>query len=306
MKNVLVVMSTYNGEKYIVEQIESILNQKNCSVKLFVRDDGSKDATIEILKKYRKQGLLDYEVGENKKPAKSFLNALKDTGDADYYAFADQDDIWDLDKLSSAIKMLEEKENQNIPLLYCSNLRVVDENQNILKEKLLPKKIVKDYKQLIIRSPHIFGCTEVFNKSLCEIIKQREVPENFIMHDLWIAIIASSYGEIMYDNEAHLNYRQHGGNHTGATQNVAKKWKNRFNVFFQKYPWSIADQAKEIISYMGTDFLEEKKLLNYTQIVACYKKNIFSKIKYLKMIKHDAMNYKQYIFHASMILMGKL
>ena len=95
MKTVAVLMSTYNGENYIKEQIESIFNQKGVIVKLYVRDDGSKDRTLEILKDYN----VNLEKGTNIGYIKSFMWLIKNVPFADYYALADQDDVWDEDKL---------------------------------------------------------------------------------------------------------------------------------------------------------------------------------------------------------------
>lgn len=306
MKTVMVIMSTYNGERFIREQIDSILNQENCQVGIYVRDDGSTDRTVEILSAYRKNGVLDYCVGKNLKPAKSFLTALIDTKQADYYAFADQDDIWEKDKLYSAIHTLEMNPQPNVPLLYCSNLTVVDSDKKMIKEKLLPDKIVKDYQQLLVRSPHIFGCTEVFNNELCNIIRKNGVPENLIMHDLWVALIAASCGKIIYDNTAHMKYRQHGDNHTGATETSRKAWKNRMQIIEHRLPWSIANQAEEFIEYMGEDLLRERGLLDYTEMVSNYKRSMKDTMRYIGNFKHDDMNSKQYMFHVLMASLKRL
>ena len=109
MKNVTVLMSTYNGETYLKEQIDSILAQEGIRVKLLVRDDGSKDSTQQILDDYSKRGLLEWYKGENLKSARSFMNLVDTVSlDADYYAFSDQDDFWEKDKLSRAIDMLNQ------------------------------------------------------------------------------------------------------------------------------------------------------------------------------------------------------
>ena len=98
-------MSTYNGQKYIRQQIDSILQQTNVEVNLLVRDDGSKDDTIKILDEYKQEGKLTYYTGPNLGPQLSFLNLLNNCPKADYYAFADQDDYWEKDKLSTAVKL---------------------------------------------------------------------------------------------------------------------------------------------------------------------------------------------------------
>lgn len=120
-KSVQVVMSTYNGEKYLKEQIDSILSQEGVDVRLYIRDDGSSDRTTDILASYQEHKNVKIEKGNNLGFAKSFLTALDECDEADYYAFSDQDDVWEKDKLSTAIEILEE-ESQSTPLLYCSAL----------------------------------------------------------------------------------------------------------------------------------------------------------------------------------------
>lgn len=110
MKKIIVLMSTYNGELYLEEQLRSIINQKftedEYEVQILVRDDGSSDKTIPILEKYREKGLLDYYTGKNMGYPKSFWHLLKNADDADYYAFADCDDVWFEDKLARAVERL--------------------------------------------------------------------------------------------------------------------------------------------------------------------------------------------------------
>jgi rhamnosyltransferase len=135
MKSVCVLLSTYNGEKYLKELLDSVLNQ-NCEdkikVSIFVRDDGSSDNTTNILKEYEQNGkiILFGHGGCNLGFAKSFSSLLANAPLSDYYAFCDQDDIWLPDKLISAVERLEKEDNNEIPLLYSTNLIVVDKDLN--------------------------------------------------------------------------------------------------------------------------------------------------------------------------------
>ena len=109
MNKICVLMSTYNGDKYIIEQIESILNQKKVNVELLIRDDGSTDKTLEILEEYsKKYKNLKYYSGQNLKTARSFMDLLFRAGEYEYYSFSDQDDVWDLDKLTVGISYLKD------------------------------------------------------------------------------------------------------------------------------------------------------------------------------------------------------
>ena len=117
-------MSTYNGEKYLREQIDSILGQRGVEVTLLVRDDGSSDATLSILDEYKSSGLLDYYCGSNLGPARSFMHLLQNAPASDFYAFSDQDDKWMDDKLLAAITSMEGHESE--PALYFSQTQLVD------------------------------------------------------------------------------------------------------------------------------------------------------------------------------------
>ena len=127
MDKVYVLMSTYNGDKYLKEQLESILDQKNINVSIFIRDDGSTDNTEMIIKSFcDNHNNIHYFSGENIGYGKSFMELIKNVpNDAEYYAFSDQDDVWKLDKLISAIQAIREISE---PALYCALPEYVDQN----------------------------------------------------------------------------------------------------------------------------------------------------------------------------------
>ena len=128
MEKVCVLMSTYNGEKYLKEQIESILNQENIEVDILIRDDGSTDNTLNILENYtQKYKNIRYYTGENLRSAKSFMNLLFTVKEYDYYAFSDQDDVWKKNKLYTAVSKLKEGYD-----LYGGKKSIVDSELNIL------------------------------------------------------------------------------------------------------------------------------------------------------------------------------
>ena len=123
MNKVVVLLSAYNGEKDLREQIDSILRQKDVDIKIIIRDDGSTDKTVNIVDSYHDERIVLLK-GENLGYANSFLTLIKDAPQADYYAFSDQDDVWEEKKLSIAIeRMCDNKCN-----LYTSALKIVDEN----------------------------------------------------------------------------------------------------------------------------------------------------------------------------------
>lgn len=226
IKNVLVLMATYNGEKYLREQIDSILAQKGVSVNLLVRDDGSTDGTVSILNEYKKNGLLDYYTGPNLGPQHSFMHLLRHAPTAEYYAFADQDDVWLDDKLSTAVTKLETR--PDTPSLYFGQTRLVDESLNPM-DSVIIKPFLTFGESLVYK--FIGGCTMVFNHELRSVIGSK-LPSYLRMHDTWIYLIALAVGSrVIFDATPHILYRQHSTNALGQGKGALHEWKLRFQRF---------------------------------------------------------------------------
>ncbi len=222
---VLILMSTYNGHKYITKQIESILNQKldiGTELSIRIRDDGSTDGTFDILQKYA----ADYPhriqllKGENVGWADSFLELLYNADEAEYYAFADQDDIWFEDKVQTAVDSLQTV--TDVPALYCCSVTMVDNNINVLGEFAVNEKYT-----LIdtICKCRVLGCTQIFNKYLFDrIIKAKRIYG--IPHDWWVmSVCLLLEGVIINDRYPHMYYRQQGENVYGGNQSMTKRLK---------------------------------------------------------------------------------
>lgn len=218
-KIVCVLMSTHNGEKFLEEQLCSIFSQQGVQVHLVVRDDGSSDKTCEILEKYRNQ-IFDIILGSNIGCEKSFMDLLHRNYDAEYYAFADQDDIWDVDKLKIAISFLNK---QGLPALYGSDLRefkngkdtgrLIFGSERIKRVKLVGEKFFFS---------NVHGCTLVWNKELDDIIKLYS-PNVVVGHDAWVCSIANALGIVFYDDSSHISYRIHENNTSGKAQSVIER-----------------------------------------------------------------------------------
>ena len=202
MDKVTVLMSTYNGEKYVREQLDSILTQEGVEVYLVVRDDCSKDSTPQILSEYvsKNDNMTFYVGSENKGPCGSFFELLSKEYETEYFALSDQDDVWDKDKLLVAINTLK-KYRSDIPMLYYSNLKIVDENLNYLRESHV-KPMVPGAKYSYLSDVFVTGCTAVFNRALQRIAVEIQ-PKEFSMHDTWLYIVASIFGETTYDFDSH-------------------------------------------------------------------------------------------------------
>lgn len=228
MENVTVLMSTYNGEKYIEQQIESILKQKDVNVFLYVRDDGSSDATKSILDRYQSEGKLKWYTGKNLKSSKSFMDLIYSVPlDSEFYALSDQDDFWLEDKLSVAIKKIKSYPKDE-PCLYYGKTLLVDENLKRI-EQYPTSYVAKTMRQAIISSG-CTGCTACFNRKLIDYLRVGKF--NFdLMHDNWIHKVCSALGgNLYYDEQPHMLYRQHGNNVIGGQSSAWKRLKRHVNT----------------------------------------------------------------------------
>ena len=274
-----VLMSTYNGMAYIEEQIESILSQKNCDVHLLVRDDGSTDATLDILKSYEKKGSLTLISDNiNLGPAKSFLKLLEMAPDDGYYAFSDQDDCWNSDKLERALEMLTQAEENNMPLVYYSNSDVVDQNLNSTGKKVYSGK-QKPTLERVLCGYGIQGCTMVLNKALRDICVSVDMSKERIgMHDFFLCDLCMVCGgKILYDDFSTMKYRQHESNVVGYDVNATRlnKIKKYINEILKPANDSIADDARLVL--MFSDKMTEKGR-NTAIKIERYKDDAFTRI----------------------------
>ena len=226
-KKVVVLLSTYNGEQYVEEQIDSILNQNTShQVDLIIRDDGSQDQTLQILKNYEtsypSRVKVFYE--DNIGYIRSFFELIKKAGGYDYYALSDQDDIWLEDKLDIAVKMCEECEYDG-PLLYGSSSFLVNGNLEIFGETQKQLREMNFYNVMI--QNFLPGHAQVFNDKLCKILKQDIDYSKIYVHDFWITYMATLYGKVIFDNNSHTLYRQHGENSIGFGKNTIEWFSER-------------------------------------------------------------------------------
>lgn len=269
---IAVLMSTYNGEKFIREQIESILAQEGSfDLQLWVRDDGSSDNTVQILEEYAQQGKLCWYTGENLKPAKSFLNLVDHCKGYDFYTFADQDDYWYPDKVRRGVEAIEKQEG---PALYASNALLVDAERNPLGRAVYRKPVHVDHYSLTIAA-NVLGCTCVFNEALAQCLRSH-TPDKLIMHDSYAATLCAFLGgSVVYDHVPSMEYRQHNANVVGSQW---KKWaavKDRINRIIRKREVSVSEQTSEILKGYSHQAGGEAQL-HFMQKVTHYKKSFFS------------------------------
>lgn len=210
---VQILMSTYNGEEYIREQLDSVLGQSYPDVDILIRDDGSKDDTYLILKEYEElhQNIQAYQ-GENIGINKSFFELLRESNpEASYIGFCDQDDCWLPEKIEAAVRQLGRMEG---PALYCGAKTLVNENLEPLGSQQNPH-VTPGFGNAVIESI-CSGCTLLMNRELADMIKVR-LPEDVIHHDWWCYMAAAYLGSIYFDETSYIYYRQHKGNEVGAS-----------------------------------------------------------------------------------------
>lgn len=224
MHKVAVLMSSYNGELYIKDQINSILCQNEVQVDLFIRDDGSSDNTINIIGQFPEIHLVR---GKNLGVGNSFMELLYSIEDEyDYYAFCDQDDIWLDNKIICAIDKIQ---GETGPVLYCSNQILVNKygEKYAMRYNKVPDL---SYAEILVHN-HATGCTMVWNKPLQHILKKKRPNPSLLnnrIHDVWVAMVANICGKIIYDEKGFILYRQHENNVVGAKKdNISDVFKSQ-------------------------------------------------------------------------------
>ncbi len=281
------MMSSYNGEKYICEQINSIISQQGVDIDLFIRDDGSTDRTTAIIEDLsQKNGNIHAKFDLNKGPSESFMDLVysPDINEYDYYAFSDQDDIWDDDKLIRAVSIMCQS---NKPLLYYSALLSFQENGG--EKKLIVNDREYSFAESFIQS-HFPGCTMIINKSGMKLIRSIARPKSVIMHDLFLVQVFMATGNrIIYDRESRINYRIHGNNVSVKKENAIGEF-NRLRNVFKKQKGQRVSAAQDFYGVMKESLVDGKKETVLT--VAEYKKSIKNTFKMINMILRTKLGLK--------------
>lgn len=212
LPRVAVLLSTFNGACFLPELLGSIARQKGVEVLLHARDDGSRDATPDLLRAQAAQwpNLAGLTPGMNLGPARSFLELLRTApAEAEYFAFCDQDDVWLDDKLERAAAALAVDGG---PALYCSNVLLVDERLALLGPA--PESGDTRFAHLLFENI-AYGCTVVLNRAARDLLVSQDPGAAVVMHDWWCALVIAAFGRIHYDPRPGVLYRQHGGNVVG-------------------------------------------------------------------------------------------
>ena len=308
-RKVVVLLSTYNGEKYLEEQLDSILQQNVDNVEIIIRDDGSKDNTVNILEKYRKnypQKIKKIIKGKNIGVIKSFFYLVEYvTLDYDCYMFCDQDDYWCNEKIKRVLKIFDECKEEKKG--YFSNLFLVNENLEIIKKRY-HKKLLPSLRNCFFENI-VTGCTYAANKEMFKEIQQDYLKIknelNFLpMHDRHFYFLTCHKGKLIYDTESFIYYRQHGNNVVGMEKNKVKAFTKRIVDILKrksdnkriKYLKFIEKNYKNELSDVEKRFLEQL-LRNYN--------NFFKRIIFIVFNKFTRQNKYDEYFSKIAYLIGK-
>lgn len=268
MSTVAIIMTTYNGEKYVEEQIKSILSSSYQDFELYIFDDGSKDSTISILERYKAdypdkinfvRNSMNYGVTMN------FIQALGKMT-ADYIMFCDQDDVWLPHKIEVTLKRMKHMEAQfsrEKPIAVFTDARVVNQKLSTIHPSffgsghLNPRRT--DLAHLLMENK-LIGCTVMVNAALRRMLQGNRMPQHARYHDWWVALIAASFGKIGFVEESTLLYRQHGNNIVGDSGFISYV-KNRISDLQKqkKALEALYKQADEFLSIYYSQLSEDKR-----------------------------------------------
>lgn len=296
---IAVIMSTYNGERYISQQINSIFNQANVEVELFIRDDGSTDNTAKIIHSFAGKKNVHINIGRNIGYAQSFIQELLQHEGFDYYAFSDQDDYWEPEKLFAACEFIRVRHLQDVPVVYYSNLLISDENLSVYKKTKLECR--RHTLESVIMRRSIAGCTIVFNKNMWIKVAGKKITEEMLGlgHDSFIISLCYSIGgAVLCDSNAYIVYRQHGNNTSGGTPGLRKRIIKEWNALVKQkgmerriaaailHNWSdeVSEQAKATLSTiasMNTVPSKVRVLFSPSYVTGDLLLTVFAKLKVL-------------------------
>lgn len=220
MTEIDILLATYNGERYISAQLDSLLRQTWPDFRVLIRDDGSSDATRQIVRQYAASHptrIVLFDDHRNLGVVANFAELMR-LSDAPYIMLCDQDDVWLPGKVQStfaALKRLEQRHGSDVPLLVHTDLRVVDEALQTIAPSFLKQAHLHTghtLGRLLIKN-NVTGCTTIFNRVLLE--KALPIPSSCMMHDWWLALVAAAFGHAAFLPRADILYRQHSRNVAG-------------------------------------------------------------------------------------------
>lgn len=295
-----ILLATYNGEEYLKDLLDSLEKQTYKAWRLVVSDDGSTDSTVEILKKYQDMSEHEVEIHVNDHPfgsaKKNFFHLLQ-FSKSEYAMFCDQDDVWIDEKIKCSMEVMEETEKEygkGEPVMVHTDLAVVDEHLKFIDNSFYQYSRYNlnfSLGQLLILNTNV-GCTILMNRKLISMARKKCNVDKVLMHDSWVALIATTFGKSEFVDKPLVLYRQHTDNSVGAPN--AKSWKYKIKRFFNSHLIRSSDMGHivEADEFYKT-FEEELDGNKYKQLLASYRSLINqSRIQYRRVcIKYKILKY---------------
>ena len=250
--DVVILLSAYNGKEYIKQQLESITGQDYPGkIITIVRDDGSSDETAQLVDRFPRtaQRQLELLAAENVGPQRSFLELIRQAPLADYYFFADQDDVWDENKISTAVAAMA---NATGPVCWCSNFRLSHMDLTVYKEAALAEKPQFTPLRTLLYNK-IPGCVMGFNQALLELLRQLRLKD-VMMHDSMTMCLAAACSEILYDPQPRITHRIHSANVVGDGHKKIRlhKWiPEKLKLLFGKEKYDLSEMARQFLNIAG-------------------------------------------------------
>jgi Glycosyltransferases involved in cell wall biogenesis len=257
---IAVLLAAYNGERYLREQIESLLNQTVKEFDLYIHDDHSTDGTFEIAQEFAaKHGNIRVTRAEHNSGSaeKAFFELVSAVQGYDYYFLCDQDDVWFSDKIEVSLAAMQD----DVPMLLHTDLTVTDGVLNVIAQSYR-KHMAADFRRVALNNLVVqniaTGCTCVYNEKLRELIR---VPEFCVMHDWWLAIIASAFGRLWHIERQTMFYRQHEDNRVGASDVKSLGFKIHNLLHNEKIRAALAGSYKQAAEFarLYDDMLYERQ-----------------------------------------------
>lgn len=287
MSRIQILLSSYKGERYITEQLNSISSQTQATWTIRLRDDGSSDRTWEIIQAWQAKFVdrMFSEKALNVGVITSFFELIKQADETvDYFCFCDQDDVWLPKKMERAIARLSKVE-KGVPAMIFTSTQLVDADLNALG--IWPEKPLKDpsFYNALIQNIAV-GATVTFNRAALQLVRSHMPNTNYVlMHDWWLYLCVSAFGEVLYDPEPSILYRQHGNNTVGGETSKLGKLKKKW-ASFRKHRGShkLVAQAIEFNRLYAAKLQDPDKLQQLEWFIAP-RGSLKKRLKYLKNTK---------------------
>lgn len=300
-KRVQILLSTYNGAEYLREQLDSYIAQsffEHCSV--LIRDDGSTDATIDILHEYERQYGFQVVSGQNIGVNRSY-QWLIDHADlnCDYFALSDQDDVWIPNKIERAVKKLDSNED-DFPALFASCSLLTDAELKPIGSSLCPQKGVSFFNAMIQNVCP--GHTEVLNRKLLSMMRGQRC-EGMLVLDWWVYLLASGIGIVYFENEFTVMHRQHGHNAIGYSDSFLKLLFPRIKRVLSNESRKMSKQLESFCQLYGQYLSTERK--NELDAFLYSRSGFSQRIKYINQCRVFRQTKLETFLFYGLYLMGK-